>query len=73
MGDSKRRKDFEDFITNRIIEEGFVRCKKCKGTGYQPIRDDEGYLMMYENKVLLTPCIKCDGSGQINWIRELFQ
>jgi len=42
------------------LEEGEIKCPKCKGKGY--IKDPRGFK---------TACVKCLGCGKIDWIENV--
>ena len=70
MGEARERKVRKD--RRMKIEPGFACCKKCDGWGYEYIKDTEGYYETYFGKKLATKCFRCNGSGQITWVQNVF-
>ena len=69
MGEAKRRSMINIPVKPK---DGFYLCKKCKGTGFVFITDEEYFRQTYNGKFLKVGCDTCKGTGQVNWIENIF-
>lgn len=70
MGEARERRVHKD--RRMKIEPGCTICKRCNGWGYEYIKDKDNYYKTYDGKKMAAKCFRCNGSGQLTWIQNIF-